>query len=414
MRITCRTVDISPCEEVPLGAGRTSDTAWGVRDRLEVNMVAFWPPDEDPIVVVNADLLYLGPFLVGVLEDTFASLPRERLLLTATHTHSAPMTDATKPNLGATSETYLSKVAALIARASEALLKENRATPVHARVASAALHLAVNRRLPTVDESGRTTIEMKPNKRGLRDDTATALTLTAPSGRVLAVVWNYACHPVALPRNNTVSANFPGAVRNEIRNSYGKHVSVLYLQGFSGNLRPSFLVDKGTIAQHVWTLWRERRLRSLVWRNSTETLYTQWADKMATAVLRLVSKGKPIELLPLSAGRAELEGELFVRPWSDHVSFQTVKFGDELSIQASSAEVVAEYAERVRELSGTRWVMPTGCLDNTFGYAPTQLMMDEGGYEAERFLSVFGFSDLNPNLERNLMAGFTRASSDLT
>ncbi len=81
-------------------------------------------------------------------------------------------------------------------------------------------------------------VRQAPWPDGPRDETVHVLEARAADGSVPALLWQYACHPVCNPERLRVSAEFPGVVRQRLRRDLGPETAVLYLQGFSGDIRP--------------------------------------------------------------------------------------------------------------------------------------------------------------------------------
>ena len=69
------------------------------------------------------------------------------------------------------------------------------------------------------------------------DDTVLVARVTDESGKVLATVVNYACHPTTLAWDNTlISPDYVGAMREVVEQATG--APCLFLQGASGELGP--------------------------------------------------------------------------------------------------------------------------------------------------------------------------------
>ena len=82
---------------------------------------------------------------------------------------------------------------------------------------------------------------LHPNVFGPKDETLRAIALSpqADDREPTAMIWNYACHPVTTHSPSILSADYPGAVRTRIRRRFGKDMPVVFLPGFSGNVRPN-------------------------------------------------------------------------------------------------------------------------------------------------------------------------------
>jgi hypothetical protein len=75
------------------------------------------------------------------------------------------------------------------------------------------------------------------NPSGPADDTVVVARATDDSGRTVATVVNYACHPTTLGWQNTlISPDFPGALREVVEQQTG--APCVFLQGASGDLGP--------------------------------------------------------------------------------------------------------------------------------------------------------------------------------
>ena len=396
-------VGIDPTREVPLGCGKNTGGDWSVADPIEINMLGLWDETGAPTILISCDLLYPGSVLDQLVDGAFPGVPRERVLLGASHTHAAPMADPDKPALGEIDLEYMALLKEKFGSAARALMDESRRVPVEVRAGSGEADHAVNRRLHRRIRFGKrpwfNRIVFAPNPQGPRDQTVTTLSLVGPDGSVFAVVWNYACHPVDYPTPKTVSAHFPGSVRAAIRRRWGRDVSVLYFQGFSGDTRPRYRTRR-TLEATV-----RRVLQGGAFLSPDVRSYEEWTEGVAADVLKVVEKSEQIDVSKTTAARDVIPGSAVARPLESGISFQALRLGDDLTLVAASAEVVSEYALRLRETSPTGYLMCVGCTDVTFGYVPTKRMLQEGGYEAQEYLPHFGLEALSPNVEHVFRSG---------
>ena len=400
------TVDITPEEQVELGCGQGDEASWLIGDRVEINFLALRLEADPPVVLVSADVLYVGPLLEEIIVQAFPDLPRERLFIAATHTHAAPMTDSTKPMLGRPDSQYMTTLPRRIEGAAAHLLEDSNYRAATLKVAEGRGNHSINRRRWKEGADGEPGyMGFAPNPKGPTDEAITVLEAIDEDGALLAFVWNYACHPVAYPRGKTISSHFPGVLRDYVRREQGRQVPVLFFQGFSGNTRPKFLVKYPELRSHVWHLVRFR-LAAPSWQPSQFDHYADWADSLARSTLRIAKRARAIGVQEIDASRAEMVGDLFVSPLARPVVFQSIRLGARFGLVGVSAEPVAEYADAVRKEFPAESVMTVGCLDTPFGYAPIQSMIAERGYESERFLEHFELEKLNPDIEQHMMEGF--------
>lgn len=82
------------------------------------------------------------------------------------------------------------------------------------------------------------TVVTAPEPAGTVDRTLRLIELVNEAGDVLAMGWGVACHPVCSPDRQAVSSDFPGVVRDRLREP-GAGLPVLFFQGCSGDVRPA-------------------------------------------------------------------------------------------------------------------------------------------------------------------------------
>src|ERR1700722_19590509 len=100
-----------------------------------------------------------------------------------------------------------------------------------------------------------TSVTFSPNPSGPRDETATAVLFRkTDDGQPLGVIWHYTCHPTAVVPENVISADYPGAVRQALRERFGE-IPCVFAQGFCGDIRPD-------IRRSQKAGWRERLVRA--------------------------------------------------------------------------------------------------------------------------------------------------------
>lgn len=404
MKAWATSLDITPSVPVTLAASGTPlRQATAVAEPLEATIVALHQDGgREPVVLVGVDLLYAGRQLRAAVERALPQVPAANIVLAASHTHRGPMTDDTKVGLGKLDDDYVEGlVQHLHTQLSDISERPWRQVELAARETVCAL--GVNRRRfrrvvlqrhPRFNEMTQT-----PNPGGPTDDTLSVLVGRDASGAPSFVVWSYACHPVAHPRRDAVSAHFPHVVRSTLRELYGNPgLPVLFLQGFSGDVRPSASAPgrlKGLRA----------RLEGPRFLDMSSTGYDEWTRALGAVAVGAVEAARPVHG-GVTTRRTEHPTSRFVSGATEPtVSFQSVRLGG-LCIVGASAEVVSEYAAPVRAMAGSEVTMTVGCLDHPFGYAPTAAMLDEGGYEAGGFCRAFGLRAVAPNVEGAMMAGF--------
>ncbi|HEY6852760.1 MAG TPA: hypothetical protein VI139_00830 [Gemmatimonadales bacterium] len=404
-------VDVTPEGPLPLAgyADRAGPSA-GVHDPLELNAILLEAGGRR-LAVLSADALFLTAELkTHILDEAGRELGLDdaSLLCTASHTHSAPALDPSKPRLGAVAPAY----AEFVARRAVALLRDvGRGPRVPCRVtyrAGAAEHAINRRRLGwQLSPLPRRGVVRAPNPAGPRDEALHVFRCDAADGRPLALLWSYACHPVGFPDHRSVSADFPGVARARLRAALGAELPVVFLQGCAGDIRPRELAPGRTFARRL-----AERVMGKLFTPFTPAEYAAWAESLAQRVADLAREataGHALDIAPRAAhARFALDEILDGAPAGCSVTAQRIELSADARITALSAEPVAEYGLALRAREGGI-VVPVGYSDSVFGYLPSARMLGQHGYEDEGFMPAFGITGrFRPDVERLTLAACER------
>lgn len=407
--VTVGFCDVTPTLPIPLGANGFPNEPWRrVADSLEVNAVVVHE-NPAPFVFVSMDTLFVGSAVRREVERGLQGVvPRERLWLSASHSHRAPAMDLGKPLLGVASTAYLEELSARIIRLIRELLQE---TPHEATVrafSSQANHAINRRRKGRLRLSGDGLVwggvAMGPNPGSRCDERVRRFDVVDSDGGRLASAWHYACHPTAAPDRLAVSAEFPGVVRARIRADCGR-IPVLYFQGFSGDVRPP------SIATYRESFFRRVRLGPH-FRDFTPDEFANWSSSLADVVVRA---DQEIDTQVVSGSgrlinrRIEVPAEEFFigADATASVTFHKVSLGP-LRMVGVGAELVSAYQAILEASTGDSDVLGVGCLDGANGYLPTDDQLREGGYEAGGFCRLFALESVRPGVEASVRSAFDR------
>lgn len=223
----------------------THERASGIHRPLVADAVVFKPlevssstsADEAEQVLLAVDHCLLWNREMQALLDTLAreaKIPREKLLVVFSHTHSSGLMDLNRQNLpgGELIAPYLDTLAQKLTEAvCRARANVQPATIVYGK---GACTLAANRDFRDV-QSGKYVCGFNPE--GAADDTVVVARAVSDTGDTLATFVNYACHPTTLAwENQLISPDFPGAMRELIEPA--TQAPCIFLQGASGDLGP--------------------------------------------------------------------------------------------------------------------------------------------------------------------------------
>jgi len=389
--ISSGSVDITPRRPVMLG-GFNKRTApfTSVASRLEANVLLI-RGESSSVTIVSTDLLYPGETLRAQLLGNLGLADRsEELFLCASHTHSAPMTAPSIPHLGIVDDEYVHYVATQITVLIKSL--EDKGEPCVCTYHAGSADHSMNRRLvrSRLTRSGfARSSGFGPNPNGDRDESVRILQFVKSNGKPSAVIWNYACHPTDFPGLLEVSAEYPGIVRSRLRSQLGD-IPVLFLQGFSGDVRPPFAGRSAGIAGLA-----RRVLVGPQFRQPQRREWEQWSNSLAESVASVVqSSGRALQIESLMLKRVAVPENEFAAGGRGDKSlvWHLIDCGG-FRIVGINAEPVVKYRRLLEEFfSGGEPLLTVGCLDQPICYLPSDNMIPEQGYEVEGFRSLFDFS----------------------
>ena len=149
-------------------------------------------------------------------------IPSQNVLLTATHTHSAPM----KPG-----RDFEEKIFSSVKKAQEQL------RPARIGYGTGVSYLNVNRNI--IDPKTRRWSE-GPNYEGPSDKTVAVVKFETTDGQPIAVYYNYAMHAVTVGQLDQVSADAPGAASRYIEDSFDDKIVAVWSTGACGDQNPIY------------------------------------------------------------------------------------------------------------------------------------------------------------------------------
>jgi neutral ceramidase len=364
-----------------------------INDTLEVNTIVF-DDGEKSVAIVSIDTLFCcTDFKDRVLAKLYDAKIGS-LFLVASHTHNAPSLDRTKPLLGQTDEAFYDMAVVRVARSiSEALEGLQSVHRVDEGVSDV---LANNRR----------------RRRSLRIITAWPFasweTCLVPSVdtnvphilRVLVgrnsdstpiwCMWTWPCHPTAFPHDLQISADFPGAVRNYLREQLGSaSLPVLHLPGAAGDLRVDVARGPVSLLRRLQTPFARQ------FAGVTGANFQLIVDKLEIGIARAFENQTPKDLSgPTSIRSVEIRLSDIMPGTIDSrvVAWHKLSIG-QLDLLLVGAELCSSWLPVLGNVvSSDAWI--SGYCDDVPCYLPTQKQVAEGGYEASGFQSSFGLKQL--------------------
>jgi neutral/alkaline ceramidase-like enzyme len=149
-------------------------------------------------------------------------IPSRNVLLTATHTHSAPA-----PQAGV----YVPKIVESVR------LAKQRLAPARVGYGNGVSYINVNRNI--IDPQTKRWWE-GPNYDGPSDKTVAVIKFETLTGDPIAVYYNYAMHGVAAGQLDLVSGDAPGTTSRYIEDSFDDKIVALWSSGAAGDQNPLY------------------------------------------------------------------------------------------------------------------------------------------------------------------------------
>lgn len=441
------TSDITPAVGCPMGGyGARKGRSKGIATPLRCRAFVF-DDGAAPAVLAICDLLYvtydISTLVRAQVNDELGISP-ERVMLTATHTHSGPSGLTI-----ALDELYTRSVSQKIAGTiAVAYAKRRSACLAYAETTVASI--SQNRRSPdgAVETTARLLI-------ALADGEAT---------RALATIVNFACHATVLEHDNLeLSPDFPGAVASSIEDNVGGVAA--YLQGCAGDTNPVWARHDHLEAMRLGSVLGLAAARAV---NEAIPLRTgQWSvnlsmgedvaakpppgfrlvtevpiggrrqflelarrtrptlqaaqNELADIDQRLNRASTPDDRLPLLARQAAARMEMYFAGHSyfyaehadgtgngssEEIEVQAFRLGHSTAIVGIPGEPFFAIGEEIRRRSGFANLLVAGYANEAVGYLPVASEFPLHGYEV-------GCSRYEPDAAEQIVAAAVRALASL-
>lgn len=249
-------VDITPPLGLTMyGFDSRKGGATGVRDPLMARVVVL-EVDQKGLALVVLDLGEPpAPAWIARLRENAAKTSGvSTVLVTATHTHSGPsIRDEYPPREAPDWES------AVLAKVGHAI-EEAHQHAVEARIGTGHGSVLVGHNRLRLESDGTITWFERNNTlvpTSPVDPTVSVLRLDAADGAPIAILVNYACHPVVFGADNLqYSADYPGVMTEVVEREFGGQGLAMFLQGGDGDINPYYAVhplDQDAVRMRDWT-----------------------------------------------------------------------------------------------------------------------------------------------------------------
>ncbi|MEK9727559.1 MAG: hypothetical protein VW397_05585 [Candidatus Margulisiibacteriota bacterium] len=394
MKVASSFCDITPNQKTTLGCNEHIEQPFNdIDSSLELNAIRLNKGEVDTFII-SVDTLFvtneIKQYIVDYLNEQIMIQP-EHVFLCASHTHYAPFLDPEKPNLGALDKNY----EIFFKKQLHTLLDELMSKPLTdvdiVFNESITSDIAVSRRKKSWGFWKRIILRkwmrLFPNREEPIDTKIRTFKLVKKNSHyVMAIMWNFACHPVMYHSQLNVSSHFPGDIRTKIRDK-NQGIPVVFLQGFSGDIRPLNTEKPITYKEKILArLNQENEFKSF-----TKDSYSTWVNKLNEQVVNCLSKGEILNSKLKIRIMKFNQDEILAHGQGD-IYMHFIELSDKHLILGVSAEVVSSYAMKLQQSYPEKKIVPVGCMGSVFGYWPSSKMLNEGGYEVVGFKSKFGLN----------------------
>jgi Neutral/alkaline non-lysosomal ceramidase, N-terminal len=395
-------VVITPSEPIWMaGYASRNKPAEGKEHDLLSKAVALEDSAGTVLVIVGTDLVGLPRSISEPVAREVTKrigLPRERLMLTSSHTHCGPvvrdnlmdmydMPAEMRPKVAAYGDFLQQKLIEVVVAA----VKDLRPAVLHRGEGTA--RFAVNRRKPTP-----TGFANDANPEGPVDHSVPVLRVTTPEGKLRAVVFGYACHNTTMQYFKW-SGDYAGFAQIELQQKHPE-ATALFFMGCGGDANPlprsklelcqKYGKELAVSVEEVLSQGKMTEITGSFTAKYAEIALDfgklpsreQWTAEAASKNYILKTRATKY-LKMLDAGQKVPERY-------PHYPIQVWTLGD-LRWIALGGECVVDYSHRLKkELGQDHSVWITAYANDVMAYIPSERVLKEGGYEGESSMQAYG------------------------
>lgn len=419
MRAGAAAVDITPPGPIWMSgyASRTKPSN-GVLTKLHAKALAIEDSTGRRVILVSTDLIGLPRMITDWVSGELIKrykLERSQIVFNSSHTHTGPvirenletMYNLDPANAKAADDYKQLLFKKLVEVAGLAL---GDLQPARVDFGQTTAGFAANRREPTANG-----VRIGVNPQGPVDRSVPVLRVSAPDGKVRAVLFGYACHNTTLTGEfYQISGDYAGYAQAEVERSLPGAVALFYeLCGGDQNPNPRSsleLAEKhgAELAQAVVGAVQSRmqpvtgRVKSafqIVDLPLAPHTREQFERELSDSNVYKVRRAK--QILAAYAERRE--------PRKVSLPVQAVRFERGFSLIAIGGEVVVDYALWAKAKWPAESLVVAGYSNDVPCYIPSARILREGGYEAVDSMIYYGQpGPFSEEAEERLKDGITQ------
>jgi len=401
-------------------AARTHEATETYHD-LYAKVLVLEDLEKNQVVLVTADILgfpkKMSDRIRTKLQKQFG-LDKSQIILNGSHTHSGPVLEealydiypldqAQRKLVNEYSQWLEVKVVELVAAA----IKDKKPTRISS--ANGVTRFQVNRR-----NNKEAEITKVHDLAGPNDYAVPVIKMENEKGDLLAVVFGYACHPTVLD-HYAWSGDYPGFAQIELEKTFPGTVA-LFFQGASGDQNP---IPRRTLPLAVQYGKSLSAAVERVLGEKMKPLPAQLKTAYSEINLALAPAPSSQELVKIANEqngymqrwatrmlKESTEGKAFLESYPYPI--QIWQLGGQ-TIFNMGGEVTIAYAIALKEKYGED-IFVMAYSNDVMGYIPSELILEEGGYEGYSSQMVYGLpSTWDRGIESQILSSFDELANSL-
>jgi len=381
-------------------AGRNKPNEGKVHD-LFVKAVAIEDPAGGKLVLVTSDLIAIPRSLSVAVADEVkkrTGLARERLMITASHTHCGPVVKDSLTDMYDMPAEQHKKIAANTEKIREGMIEVIETAlkdlkPARLSQGNGTARFAINRR-----ESKKDSIVIGLNPDGPVDHDVPVLRVETPEGKLRAIVFGYACHNTTLDFYQ-YCGDYAGFAQAALEKKHPEAVAMFW-SGCGGDANPNPRRTLELAEKHGKALAESvegvlaGKLTPV--RGACDARYATTPLPLGTPITKEQITADLLSKQFAVRKRAErftkiLEGGGKLDVEYPHYPVQVWRLGDDILWVGLGGEVVVDYALRLKKELPGKPVWVTAYANDVMAYIPSERVLKEGGYEGNSSMIYYGF-----------------------
>jgi hypothetical protein len=391
------------------------------------------------LVLITVDVCKVSEFMFREVLSSLQNqldLSPDQIMIAASHTHSAPQTIEADAAPGTFDEDFVTHVTNGMIASAVSSVKSTESVTL--RYETGQSDLGVNKRLRTPWG-----VLMTANTSGDYDPEVGVLIAERAPGNPAAIVCCYASHPIGHLRSE-ISSDLTGFFRDEVESSFPDCMA-FHVLGCAGDISPR-MRWQGT-SYEIGNPHTGAGRHLLPESQSKQFMETAGKELASIAISLTHAQTVPISPMVISTQISEIQlplqdplqetvfsaalslpfshrhsgwaksmldklsrGETLPRTQS--YSIQIWRISNQFCLIALEGEVFSSIGMQIKNAIHPKNCLIIGHANSYKGYIPTQVAIQEGGYEPESFYNVNLPAPYAPEMEKVLVGAITRVAKE--